>query len=203
MCIRDRAEIQLADSLPEWGDPTPEMLGGTPIRIVLEVPDVDAFAQRAVNAGAKILIPVADQFYGARSGRLEDPYGHVWIVSTHVKDVPFEEMQRIFSDMMKQPAAQSVEEPVRIGPIRKGFRSITPYLILENANAFMNFLSAAFGGEEKFRMPEPEGKIMHAEASVAGSMIEFADANAEFPPMPTALHFYVAKVCLLYTSRCV
>ena len=188
------ATIQLADSLPEWGDPTPEMLGGTPIRIVLEVPDVDAFAQRAVDAGAKILIPVADQFYGARSGRLQDPFGHVWIVSSHVKDVPFEEMQRIFTDMMKQPAAQSAEEPVRVGPIRKGFRSITPYLILENADAFMNFLSAAFGGEEKFRMPGPGGKIMHAEASIAGSMIEFADANAEFPPMPTALHFYVAKV---------
>ena len=192
------ATIQLADSLPEWGDPTPEMLGGTPIRIVLEVPDVDAFAQRAVNAGAKILIPVADQFYGARSGRLQDPFGHVWIVSTHVKDVPFEEMQRIFTDMMKQPAAQSAEEPVRVGPIRKGFRSITPYLILENANGFMNFLSAAFGGEEKFRMPGPGGKIMHAEASVAGSMIEFADSNAEIPPMPTALHFYVPDVDSAY-----
>ena len=192
------ATFQLADALPEWGDPTPEQLGGTPIRIVLEVPDVDAFAQRAVDAGAKILIPVADQFYGARSGRLQDPFGHVWIVSTHVKDVPFEEMQRIFSDMMKQPAAQSAEEAVKVGPIRKGFRSITPYFVLENASGFMDFLSAAFGGEEKFRMPGPGGKIMHAEASVAGSMIEFADANAEFPPMPTALHFYVPKVDEVY-----
>ncbi|MFZ0968345.1 MAG: VOC family protein, partial [Candidatus Acidiferrales bacterium] len=193
------AEIQLADSLPEWGDPTPETLGGTPVRIVLDVPDVDAFAQRAVDAGAKILIPVADQFYGSRSGRLQDPFGHVWIVSSHVKDVPFEEAQRIFSDMMKQSAIQPAAEAAKVGPIRKGFRSITPYLVLENASAFMNFLSAAFGGEEKFRMPGPGGKIMHAEASVAGSMIEFADANAEFPPMPTALHFYVPKVDEAYT----
>jgi PhnB protein len=192
------AEIHLADSAPGYGDPNPDMLGGTAVRIALEVPDVDTFVQRAAGSGAKILRPVADQFYGARSGRLQDPYGHVWIVSTHIKDVPFEEAQRIFSDMMKQPATQSAEEPVRVAPIRKGFRSITPYLVLENANAFMNFLSAAFGGEEKFRMPGPGGKIMHAEASVAGSMIEFADATAEIPPMPSALHFYVPDVDAAY-----
>jgi PhnB protein len=47
-----------------------------------------------VSAGAKVLIPIADQFYGDRSGRLEDPFGHVWLVSTHVEDVSPEEMQR-------------------------------------------------------------------------------------------------------------
>jgi PhnB protein len=55
---------------------------------------VDAFFEKAVAAGAKILIPLADQFYGDRSGRLEDPFGHVWLVSTHIEDVSPEEMQR-------------------------------------------------------------------------------------------------------------
>jgi PhnB protein len=58
------------------------------------VENVDAFFEKAVAAGAKILIPVADQFYGDRSGRLEDPFGHVWLVSTHTEDVSPEEMQK-------------------------------------------------------------------------------------------------------------
>jgi PhnB protein len=58
------------------------------------VPDVDATVERAVAAGAKLVRPVADQFYGDRSGGLTDPFGHVWFVATHVEDVPPEEMER-------------------------------------------------------------------------------------------------------------
>jgi PhnB protein len=86
--------VMVADENPEWGNRGPLLLGGTPVIIVLRVPDVDAVTERAVAAGARVLQPVADQFHGDRSGRLEDPFGHVWIVSTRIEDVPPEEIAR-------------------------------------------------------------------------------------------------------------
>ena len=86
--------IMLADEFPEFGGKAPESLGGSPVSIHLYVEDVDAFVKRAVAEGARLLKPVADQFYGDRSGQLEDPYGHLWWVATHKEDVAPEEMQK-------------------------------------------------------------------------------------------------------------
>jgi PhnB protein len=86
--------IMLADEFPDWGDVGPTADGKSPVRMGLYVEDVDEVAKRAVAAGAKILVPVADQFYGDRSGRLIDPSGHVWIIATHKEDVSPEEMQK-------------------------------------------------------------------------------------------------------------
>lgn len=86
--------IVLTDEFAEFGNVSPESLGGSAVRIALYVDDVDAVGERAIAAGAKVLIPIADQFYGDRSGRLLDPFGHVWIVSTHREDMTPEEMQR-------------------------------------------------------------------------------------------------------------
>lgn len=88
------AVVMLADEAPDSGSLSPKTLGGSPVRLHMYVADVDAFFEKAVAAGAKILIPLADQFYGDRSGRLEDPFGHVWLVSTHTEDVSPEEMQK-------------------------------------------------------------------------------------------------------------
>jgi len=73
---------------------SPQFFGGSAVTIHLYVEDVDAFASRAVAAGAKLLTPVADQFYGDRSGKLEDPFGHVWYIATHKEDVSPKEMER-------------------------------------------------------------------------------------------------------------
>lgn len=86
--------LMLAEEMEEWGNESPASLGGTSVRIHLYVEDVDALAERAVAAGAEVVIPVDDQFYGDRSGRLRDPFGHEWIVATRVEEVPPEEMQR-------------------------------------------------------------------------------------------------------------
>jgi PhnB protein len=86
--------IMLSDEFPEFGGKAPEALGGSPVSIHLYVEDVDAFVKRAVAAGARVLKPVADQFYGDRSGQLEDPYGHLWWVAAHKEDVAPEEMQK-------------------------------------------------------------------------------------------------------------
>ena len=95
------APVMLAEETKEWGNRSPQTLGGTPVIIDLCVDDVDAVVERAVAAGAKLVFPVADQFYGYRSGRISDPFGHVWIVSTQKENLTNEEMQRRFEAMMK------------------------------------------------------------------------------------------------------
>jgi PhnB protein len=86
--------IMLSDEFPEYDGKAPETLGGSPISIHLYVEDVDAFFKKALAAGAKELKPVMDQFYGDRSGQLEDPFGHLWWVATHKEDIAPEEMQK-------------------------------------------------------------------------------------------------------------
>ena len=84
--------IMLADEVPQMGAKSPEAYGGSPITIMLYVEDVDATVKQAVAAGAKLTRPVADQFYGDRTGGIKDPFGHEWYVATHKEDVPPEEM---------------------------------------------------------------------------------------------------------------
>jgi len=93
--------IMLVDEMPEWGSLGPKALKGSPVTIHLYVEDADAFAKRAVAAGAKITMPVEDQFWGDRYGKLEDPFGHHWSVATHVRDVSPEEMQKAMKEMAK------------------------------------------------------------------------------------------------------
>ena len=73
---------------------SPKSVGGTPVTIHVYLEDADAAFERAVQAGAKPLRAVEDQFYGDRSGQFEDPYGHRWNVATHVEDISEEEMLR-------------------------------------------------------------------------------------------------------------
>ncbi len=94
--------LMLADEFPEMGYRSPKSLGGTPVSLMLYVEDVDALAAQATAAGAKVMRPVQDQFYGDRSGTFVDPFGHVWTISTHKEDVPMEEMKRRMAAM--QPA---------------------------------------------------------------------------------------------------
>jgi len=88
------SHIMMADEFPEMGYKSPRSLGGTPVSILLYVPDVDATVERAVRLGAKIEKPVQNQFYGDRMGSIEDPFGHKWSIATHIEDVSPEEMQR-------------------------------------------------------------------------------------------------------------
>lgn len=86
--------VMLVDEMPEWGALGPKALKGSPVTIHLYVEDVDAFVARAVKAGAKVTMPVADMFWGDRYGKIEDPFGHHWSVATHVRDVSMEEAQQ-------------------------------------------------------------------------------------------------------------
>jgi PhnB protein len=91
----------LADEHPQMGYRGPQALGGTPVSILLYVENVDAQFARAIAAGGKQSRPVADQFYGDRSGTFTDPFGHVWTIATHKEDVPQEEVERRFAEMAK------------------------------------------------------------------------------------------------------
>ncbi len=86
--------IMLADEHPDMAYLGPKSIGGTSVTIHVYVEDSDATFDTAVKAGAKSLRPVEDQFYGDRSGQFEDPFGHRWNVSTHIEDVPPEEMAK-------------------------------------------------------------------------------------------------------------
>jgi PhnB protein len=86
--------IMLADEFPDMGYKGPQTLGGSPVSLMIYVDDVDTVFDRAVAAGAKTREAVSDKFYGDRIGTLEDPFGHVWHVSTHKEDVSAEEMER-------------------------------------------------------------------------------------------------------------
>lgn len=89
-----RAAVMLADEYPEMGFRSPKTLGGSPVAMQLYVEDVDAFVGRAVEAGATLTRPVKDQFYGDRSGTLEDPFGHVWHVSSRIEDLTPEDLRK-------------------------------------------------------------------------------------------------------------
>jgi len=91
--------IMMADQHHEMGYRDPRSLGGTSVSIVLYVENVDTVFDRAIKAGAKSQRPVADQFYGDRMGTLEDPFGHVWTIGTHIEDVSPEEMKRRMAAM--------------------------------------------------------------------------------------------------------
>jgi PhnB protein len=99
------ALVMLADENPDHGNLAPSSLGGSTVLMQLTVPDVDDVVARAKAAGAGELIPVGDQFYGERSGRIRDPFGHVWIVSTVTEALSPEEMQRRMDQMMSGSAA--------------------------------------------------------------------------------------------------
>src|ERR1700683_1009101 len=184
------ARIMLADEFPEFGFKTPESLGGSPVHIHLDVKDVDTMAQRAIAAGAAVVRPVEDQFYGARSGQFRDPFGFIWSISTHKETLSTEEMQRRMDEMSRKEAGPATKKYVR-----EGFHIIKPYLVVRRVAQLIEFLKGAFGAEERFRVNRPGTEvIMHAELKIGDSMLELADANDQFPPTPATMILHVDDV---------
>ena len=91
--------VMLADEFPEYGKLGPKARGGPTASLMIYLEDVDAAFARALEAGATQERPVENQFYGDRSGSLVDPFGHSWMLSTHIEDVPEDEMQRRMKEM--------------------------------------------------------------------------------------------------------
>jgi len=99
--------VMLADEFPEFGNTSPQSLNGTPVCFSLYVKDADAAYKQALDAGATVLKPIADQFYGDRAGTVQDPFGHKWTLMTHKEDLTPEELQaRLAAECAKMGAAK-------------------------------------------------------------------------------------------------
>src|SRR5262245_41168016 len=94
------SRVMLVDENRNYGLLSPKALNGTPVVIHLNVPDVDRFFERAVAAGAKVIMPVADMFWGDRYGVVEDPWGHRWSIATHLRDMTVDELKAAAKNAM-------------------------------------------------------------------------------------------------------
>jgi PhnB protein len=189
--------IKLSDEALDYGLPGPQELGGSPVTIHLYVDDADAMAAQAVAAGARLVTPVRDQFYGDRSGTVEDPFGYNWTIATHVKDMSLAEMHEQFDALIaegeaRKPGADAPEETLH---------SITPYLVAENAPALMDFIKQAFGAQEIYRSIGSAGGI-HGEVQISDSRLMVGGGSPELAwrgePRPAALHIYVEDTDAAY-----
>jgi PhnB protein len=95
------SRIMLADENPQMGNRSAESIGGSPVSLYVYLPDCDKVVAKATAEGAKILKPVQDQFYGDRSGFIQDPFGHLWGIATHVEDVSDKEMKERMKKVMQ------------------------------------------------------------------------------------------------------
>jgi len=186
--------ILLAEEWPEGGRFSPETLGNSPVIMTLSVPDVDKFFAHAVEAGAKTVRPIADQFYGRREGTLQDPFGYSWSVSTLTEEMPVEEMHRRMKNLTTGPEGGRLPQgKTGVDPVPRGFRMVTPYLVAEDGNGLIDFVLKAFGAEEALRATTPTG--VHGEVRIGDSMMMIGGgvAGKKFPATlhPNALHVYV------------
>jgi PhnB protein len=183
--------IMLAEEWPEGGRYSAETLGNSPVWMTIRVPDVDAFAAHAVAAGAKLLRPITDQFYGYRDATLLDPFGYTWSASTVKEEMSLEEMHRRFRAMMTE---QKKNKPA-VDPVPKGYSTLTAYIVAQDADGLIDFIKKTFDGEELFRSgPGSEGGL-HCEVRIGDSMLMVGGGAAGMKwrgtPMPTAFHIYV------------
>ena len=183
--------VMLAEEWPEGGRFSPETTGNSPVAMTIQVPDVDAFAERAIAAGAKLQRPIADQFYGRRDANLLDPFGYPWSVFTVKEEMSVDEMHRRFRAMMPEKK----KKKTAVDPVPKGYSTLTTYLVAQDADALIDFLKQTFDAEELFRSgPGSEGGL-HCEVRIGDSMLMVGGGGAGMKwrgtPMPSAFHIYV------------
>ena len=107
------SRFMLSDEFPEWGALSPKSRGGATGGMLIYVPDADAAIEKAVQAGATVVQPPEDQFWGDRMGTVVDPFGHKWMLGTHKEDVSPQEMERrgqAWLEDMKQRAGTTTKQ---------------------------------------------------------------------------------------------
>ena len=199
------SEITLSDEWPEGGRFSAETLGSSPVQLSLSVEDVDAFAERAVAAGLKTILPIRDQFYGRRQGTFLDPFGYTWNISTLKEEMSLEEMHRRMKGMTTGPEGGKISEGGvarrGVNPVPRGFHMVTPYIVTRDADAILDFAKDAFGAEILVRAVGPAGGI-HGEVRIGDTMLMMGGGvpGTPFPSEPklTALHVYVEDTDAVY-----
>jgi PhnB protein len=187
--------IMLSEEWPEGGRFSAETLGNSPISLVVRVNDVDAFAEHAAAAGAKVIRPLKDQFYGHRDVTFADPFGYHWTAVTVTEEMSVEEMHRRMHGMTKGPEGGEMPEAKKgVSPVPSGYRRVTPYLVVPDVNAVIDFVKKTFGGEEIFRAVGSAGGY-HCEIRVEDSMLMIGGGGAgvawKGEAMLGAFHVYV------------
>lgn len=197
---------------------SPLTLGGTPAELMVYVPDVDAAFQKAIDAGAKVVMPVEDQFWGDRYGVLTDPAGHRWGMATHVEDLTDEQMMQRAELAMPAPGAKKskykkskkpktpewkkIAGTPATAPKPAQYHTVTIGITANDAAAAIEFYKVAFGATEVSRMPMPDGKVMHAEVKIGDSVLMIGDAMPEMGGKapkdlggaPVMIHHYTPDV---------
>lgn len=214
------AELKIGDSIvmldeEMQGSKSPLSLGGTPATLMLYVASADTTFAAATAAGAKVELPLDDQFWGDRYGQVIDPFGHRWAITTHIEELTAEQTQQraaiVFAPPDKkakkakpgktpaEPAWKKIAGAPAKGPIPEGYHSINIALVVPRAAETIDYYKTAFGAIETERMPSPDGKVMHATLEIGTSKLMLGD---EFPDMgsksavtlggtPMNIHFYV------------
>jgi PhnB protein len=166
------------------------------VSIHLNVEDADALVEQAVAAGARLVTPVKDQFYGDRSGLVADPFGYTWGIATRKENLSLDEMYRRFDDLMKNQAPKTAASF-----LPKGFRTLTPYLIANDAPGLIDFLKQTFAAEEISRNIGSAGGI-HCELRLGDSMLMIGGGGPGLSwrgdGQPMAFHVYVPGIDAIY-----
>ena len=163
------AEFRVGDSMVEIGEAN-EQFPPLPATIHLKVDDVDAVYERALQAGGTSLYPPTDQEYGERDCGVKDLGGNHWYIGSPQGETHFLPDQR----------------------------SVTPYLHIEGAARFIDFLKQTFRAEEVMRHQTPDGIVHHAKMRIGDSVLEMGEAHGQFPAMPANLHLYVPDTDAVY-----
>lgn len=222
------AEIRIGDSIimldeenVEQGMRSPLSIGGTAATLMVYLDDADTTYAAAVQAGAEVLMPIEEQFWGDRYGELVDPFGHRWALATHVEDLTPEQMgQR--AQLLGPPPTEGSKKGKKAKKPKKGapppwkeiagtpatdptpepYHTVTVAIVVDDAASAIAFYEKAFGATQREAMPDDSGKLLHAELSIGDSILMLSD---EFPQMggtsaktlggsSVALHMYVDDV---------
>jgi PhnB protein len=214
------ARLFLSDEHPEIGVRSPRTLGGTPVTLHLEVPDVDAAFSRAVAAGATALAEPEDQPYGHRQGTLEDPFGHRWMLSQRLGSVAADELAARMSEQGYRLAGTWVEgdEPASAGAVGSPSRDavvvrngrIWPAIQSPDAPALIRLAVDVLGFTEQIVVPgERPDVVAHSQlAWPEGGVVQIASARrdgnpfSEQPPGTASIYVVTEDPMAVY-RRCV
>jgi len=218
------AEVKIGDSIVMIDEESNDMksplsLGGSPASLLMYSPDVDATVAALTAAGGKVTMPAEDQFWGDRWAEVSDPFGHRWAIATHVEDLTPEQMAErakiALAPTKKKPKKGAAPAWKKIAgtpateKVAKDYHTLTPSIVVGEANAAIEFYKNAFGATEKSRMLSLDGKkVMHAELVLGDSTIILADAFpdmgvksiADYKGTPMSFHYYVTDVDAVFAK---
>ena len=203
------AEMRIGDSIvmlepedAEHGSRAPVSVGGSSGSLFLYVAEVDAVMASAVAAGAELIMPASDMFWGDRYGQVRDANGHRWSIATHTTDFSPEEMAAGGQAFMAAMATGSPPPAVTGGtpattPVPAGYSTVTPMLTISGAEA-LDFYVRALGATETERDLLPDGTLLHAEVRIGDSVVMFSGESPMEADVRTPAHLGASTLSVMH-----